>query len=91
MVGDVLVTETVLQVGLQTDVSLQSLEVRNQVCSLGRYLVVLLHNQLVLYGVEVQQLNFRETKTAECFEHKIRDELGDVVAAHWNSLGHYPS
>ena len=90
MVGDVLVTKDVLRVRFEANVALEDLEVGYQVPGLGRHLVILLDYQLVLDGVEVDQLNFRETKTAEGFEHEIRDEPRNVFTANRNSLGHNP-
>ena len=90
MVGNVLVMETVLSVRLETDITLQYLEIRYEVSGLGSDLVVLLHYQFILDGVEVEKLHFRETKTAESFEHKISDKFWDIFTASWNSLGQDP-
>ena len=90
MVGNVLVRQTVLSVRLETDITLKYLEIRYQVPGLSSDLVVFLHYQFILDGVEVEKLHFRETKTAECFEHEVSDELRDVFAACRNSLGQDP-
>ena len=90
MVGNVLVVETVLSVRLQTDVTLKYLEVRNEVSCLSSDLIVFLHYQFVLDGVKVEELNLGETKTAECFEHKVSDKPRDILTASRNSLGQDP-
>ena len=90
MVCYVLIMKTVLAIRLKTYVTLEDLEVRYQVFCLTRYLIVLLDYQLILNGVEVDQFNFRETKTAESFEHEIRDKIGNAFTANRNDLRHNP-
>ena len=90
MVGNVLIMETVLFVRLKTDITLKYLEIRYQVTRLGSDLIVFLHYQLILNGIEVEKLHFGETETAECFEHKVSDKLRDIFTASRNSLGQDP-
>ena len=89
MIGDVLIREALI-IRLEDKITLERLEVRDDLARPHDHVIVLHKDHLKLDRVYVVQLDPGEAKAAKCFEHEGGDKVGNVLASGGNRLCKHP-